>query len=62
MYSVPGFGFAAGVVMIIAEIILNKMNGRNGQRFAAPFGTILLLMTLSSTLAAVTISMIYFIQ
>ena len=51
----PGFGFAAGGVMILAEIIINKVNGRNGQMFAAPFGTLLLILTISSTLAAVTI-------
>ena len=62
VYSVPGFGFASGGLMIIAEIILTKLMRRNSQRFAAPFGTILLLLTLSSTLAAITISMIYFIQ
>ena len=38
--------------MIIAEIICAKLMRRNSQRFAAPFGTILLLLTLSSTLAA----------
>ena len=58
MYAVPGFGFASGGLMIIAEIILIKLMRRNSQRFAAPFGTILLQLTLSSTLAAVTIWMI----
>ena len=57
-YYVTGFGFGSGGVMIIAEIILTKLLGRNSQSFAAPFGTILLLLTLSSTLAAVTILMI----
>ena len=58
VYAVPGFGFASGGLMIIAEIILIKLMRRNSQRFAAPFGTILLQLTLSSTLAAVTIWMI----
>ena len=58
VYSVPGFGFASGGLMIIAEIILTKLMRRNSQRFAAPFGTILLLLILFSTLAAVTIFII----
>ena len=44
--------------MIIAEIILTKLMRSNSQRFAAPFGTILLLLILFSTLAAVTIFII----
>ena len=53
MYSVPGFGIASGGLMIIVEIILTKL-----KMFVAPFGTILLLLTLSSTLVAVNIWMI----
>ena len=62
VYSVPGFGFASGGLMIIAEIILTKLMRRNSQRFAAPFVTIMLLLILSSTLAAVTIWMSYIAQ
>ena len=62
MYSVPAFGFAAGGLMIIAEIILTKLMRRKSQRFAAPFVTIMLLLILSSTMAAVTIWMSYIAQ
>ena len=61
VYSVLGFGFASGGVMIIIEIIFAKLTKINNQRSGSSLGigTILLLLTLSATLAAVTIWMIY---
>ena len=60
VYSVLGFGFASGGVMIIVEIIFSKLTKINNQRYGSlSIGTILLLLTLSATLAAVTIWMIY---
>ena len=61
VYSVLGFGFASGGVMIIVEIIFSKLTKINNQRSGSSLGigTILLLLTLSATLAAVTIWMIY---
>ena len=55
MYSVLGFGFAFGGVLIIAEIIVAKFMS---QRAGSSLCTILLLLTISSTLTAVTIKMI----
>ena len=56
MYSVLGFGFALGGVLIIAEIIVAKL--MRSQRAGSSLCTILLLLTISSTLTAVTIKMI----
>ena len=60
VYSVLGFGFVAGGLIIIGEIIFAKLLKRNSQRsgHSRGIGAILLLLALSATLAAVTIWMI----
>ena len=58
MYSVLGFGFAFGGLMIIVEIIFAKLTRRKSQRSGSSLFTILLLLTLSAALVAVTIKMI----
>ena len=53
-----GFGFAFGGLMIIVEIIFAKLTGRKAQRSGSSLFTVLLVLTLSSSLTAVTIWMI----
>jgi len=53
-----GFGFASGGLMIIVEIIFAKLTRRMSQGCCSLFCKILILLTLSATLMAVTTWMI----
>ena len=53
-----GFGFASGGLMIIVEIIFAKLTRRMCQGCCSLFCKILILLTLSTTLVAVTTWMI----
>ena len=58
MNSLLGFGFSSGGLIIIFEIIFAKLTRRNSQKTGSSLAIVLLLLSLSATLVAVTILMI----
>ena len=58
VFSSLGFGYASGGLIIIAEIIYAKLTRSTSQKTGSSLAIVLLLLSLSATLVAVTILMI----